>query len=118
MDNVIQEFLSMSTLVLCLLIGVFVLIERKAVEYFWKSNKSNRFWTELGLPSLPLLTGGLIGLFAAKYPYPELFSHSVSGRVFFSMVCGLLSAHVYRVVKKFWQARESGDVEVDLKDLE
>lgn len=117
MDNVLTELFSLSTVILCVGLWIAVLVERRVTEFFWKTLKAKKVWNELILPLLPLANGLTFGLLATKYPYPEVFAGSMSGRVFFSVVCGLASAHVYRILKKFWQDREDGSVDVNLDDL-
>lgn len=117
MDEVILQFFSLPTLVLCLVVWCLVWFLRKVTEHFWTASKTNKLWNSLGLPVLPLVTGGLIGLLAKQYPFPEIFAASMSGRVFFGVVCGLASAHIYRIIKKFLKSKEDSSVDVDLEDL-
>lgn len=118
MDELIMQFFSLPTLVLCLVIWCLVWVARKVTEYAWKGSKANKLWNELGLPVLPLGVGALIGLLAKQYPFPDVFGASVSGRVFFAVVCGLASAHVYRIVKKFLKTKEGeGPTDADLENL-
>lgn len=99
MDNLLQ-LLTLANFVFALIIWALVWVQRKMVTFFWKGAESNKYWRELLLPLGPLFTGGLLGLLVTNYPYPEDFS-SGPARVFFGVVCGLLSAHLYKMVKGF-----------------
>lgn len=103
MDAVFYAIFSWQFLLFCLGIAGVTFVIRKLVEYFvldnpkLPGNKSSRLWRELLLPIGPVVGGALLGLVAVKYPYPEGI-HSVSGRVIFGLVAGLLSGLVYRVI--------------------
>jgi hypothetical protein len=114
MENVLEQLLSLSTIVLCLIISVLVEVQRKIATRIRPSLKDSKTWNEFWVPLGPLGTGALIGLFIEQYPWPADFT-STWGRVFFGVVCGLASAHVYRVVKKFLVKKEDnmGDKEVE-----
>ena len=116
MENVIEQLFSLSTLVLCLMIWVLVWIQRKVVEYFWKNAKASKLWNELLLPLGPIGTGAIIGAAVSQYPYPEDFQ-SFWARIFFCVVCGLMSAHVYRIVKKFIKRKDDEAGSGDAPDL-
>ena len=114
MDNVLEQLFSMSTIILCLMIWILTWLQRKVVEYFWKKASDNKFWREILLPLGPVGTGGILGALVPQYPWPEDFK-SLGARVIFGAVCGLGSAHVYRILNKFIAKKEaaSGDAEGD-----
>jgi len=103
MDSVFLAIFSWQFLLFCLAIAAVTFVIRKVVEYFildnpkLPGNKASKLWRELLLPIGPVVGGALAGLVAVKYPYPEGIS-SVSGRVVFGLVAGLLSGLVYRVL--------------------
>jgi hypothetical protein len=103
MDSVFLAIFSWQFLLFCLGIAGVTFVIRKLVEYFvldnpkMPGNKASKLWRELLLPIGPVVGGALLGLVAAKYPYPEGIN-SISGRVIFGLVAGLLSGLVYRVM--------------------
>jgi hypothetical protein len=104
----LQALLSWQFLLYCLSIAAIIFVVRKVVEYALdnpkiptgKMNKKSKFWRELILPILPVVIGPLGALLAKQYPYPEGLS-SLSGRLAFGLVAGLLSGLVYRLVSSF-----------------
>jgi hypothetical protein len=56
-------------------------------------------WTEVILPILPVILGVIFSYFARRYPFPDTFGASISGRIDFGLVGGLLSGLVYRVLR-------------------
>lgn len=103
MDAVFYAIFSWQFLLFCLGLAAVTFVVRKVVEYFildnpkMPGNRASKLWRELLLPVGPVVNGALVGLLATKYPYPEGI-HSVSGRVIFGLVAGLLSGLVYRVI--------------------
>ena len=106
MDNILQTLLSWQFVLFALAIAAFTFVIRKIVEFCLdspniptgKMTKTNRFWTELILPILPVILGGGMGHVAKMYPFPEGLT-SVSARIAFGLVAGLLSGLLYRVIK-------------------
>lgn len=102
MDAVLQALLSWQFVLFCLAISALVFVVRKFVEYAmenWISvAKESKFWKELILPILPITLGTVCALLAKKYPYPDGLT-TISARVAFGLVAGLLSGLVYRVTK-------------------
>lgn len=110
--DVLEQFLNMAMVVFSLVIWVLVFAQRKLVEYalskLGKSIKEAKLWRELLLPLGPMGTGAIVAFFATSYPYPEMFAGSDSGRVFFGIVCGLMSGFIYRLYKQFFGAKLKG----------
>jgi len=112
MDAVFYAIFSWQFLLFCLGIAAVTFVIRKLVEFFILDNpkmpgsRASKLWKELLLPIGPVVGGALLGLVAYKYPYPEGI-HSISGRVIFGLVAGLLSGLVYRVMKGL--AKNTGD---------
>lgn len=102
MDSAIQILLSWQFLMLCLGIAAVTFVFRKIFEYFIFKYfaKIKTFWSEVLLPILPVITGGLVAEFAKQYPYPEDIQ-SDSGKVFFGLIAGMFSGIVYRIAKSY-----------------
>ena len=104
MDAAFSAFLSWNFILYCLGVSAITFVVRTITEYFAQKFKfmasfiAGAFWTELVLPLIPLVNGGIIAYFATGYPYP-LGINSVSGRVLFGIVGGMLSGLVFRVLK-------------------
>lgn len=105
MDTMLQALLSWQFLLFCLALAAITFVVRKIVEYVLDNpsvpaSKESKFWKELALPILPVLLGCVGAVVAKQYPYPDGLT-SISGRVAFGLVAGLLSGLVYRVVNSF-----------------
>ncbi len=106
MDNVLQALLSWQFVFFALAIAAMTFVLKKVVEFAIDNpsiptgnvTKENRFWKELFLPISPVLMGAGAGYLAQMYPFPEGIT-SVSARVAFGMVAGLLSGLLYRIIK-------------------
>lgn len=100
----LSTLFSLQFLLFCLGLAAVIFVVRRFVEYFVKAKSVIKLWHELILPVFPVLLGGVTGLLAKMYPYPEGIV-SVSGRVLFGLVAGLLSGLVYRVIKSLLKAK-------------
>ncbi len=102
MDSAIQILLSWQFLILCLGIAAVTFVFRKVFEFFvFKYVKViQKFWSEVIVPILPVVIGGLVAGFVKQYPYPEDIS-SGSGRMFFGLIAGMFSGLVYRIAKSY-----------------
>lgn len=100
------------TVLFCLGIFAFSHVIRRACEGFKPQLKINLVWKDAVLPTLPVIMGMLIGMFAVKYPYPDSIK-SFSARVFFGGVCGFFSAWVYKVVRTILKKRLGVDLPTD-----
>lgn len=111
MDTILQTFFSWQFLMLCLGIAAITSFIRRYIDFAIKLRDSKRapeaaktqsmlsyFWQEVVLPTFPVALGGIITAYVSKYPFPEDIK-TLSGRVFFGMVAGMLSTLVYRVAK-------------------
>ena len=95
----------LQTGVFCLFISLIVYYTRKFIEFYppiLANKKINNFWTELFLPTFPIIIGILIGAFVISYPYPTPFVDGQAGRIFFGASCGFISGWVYRIVKNYF----------------
>lgn len=107
MDNIMSQLFTLPNLILCIVIWILVWVERRVVEQLWKGATKNKLWYGLALPLSPIAVGAAIGAAVSEYPYPDMFK-TFWARIFFVSVCGLVSAHAYKILKKFVQ-KESGD---------
>ncbi len=110
MDGVISQFLSMQTLIFIVIVYIAVATFRRVIESLAVKiapifpDKYEPWWVDLWdewiLLAAPSVIGGLIAYFIDSYPYPEIFSESTPGRVFFGMVAGLICNNTYKFLKK------------------
>lgn len=100
MSDLLEQFLNLSTVVLCLAIFALVWVQRRAIETYLPKVKEMKSWKEFWVPLAPLGTGALLGAVAKPYPWPEMFADSMVSRMIFGIVCGLGSGLVYRLFKK------------------
>jgi hypothetical protein len=104
MDSIISELLGWQFVLFSLAIMAVTSVIRKIVEFILESiptklvSKTNKIWTELLLPILPVILGAVLGVICVQYPFPMGLSTD-SGRVVFGLVAGLLSGLLYRVIK-------------------
>ncbi len=103
MDNVFVELFSVAVVVFCFGIAILVTVARTLVEYLWKAAKTSKLWNELILPILPIVVGTGFAT-VPQYPFPEMFT-GVWSRMFLGMVCGFVSAHVYKIAKKWLEKK-------------
>lgn len=94
-----SSFFSASFLFYCFAIFAITFIVRTIVEYFIHSAKNSNIWNNLLLPLLPLLLGGISGIFAKMYPDP--LGTSIFAREAFGLTAGLLSGLVYKMLKGY-----------------
>jgi len=106
MDNIINILLSFSFVMFCIMTAAFVFVVRKVVEHFWSKANATKWWRDLLLPIMPIIFGGLIGLVAKMYPYPADVK-SLSGRVIFGVVAGMLGGNVYRTIKSIIKSKDT-----------
>lgn len=102
MLEAVEQFLSIATIVFCLVVAFLVLIQRRIAETAFPKIKRNKYWRGLFLPLGPAATGFLLSWLVTSYPYPELFANSSVARAFFGITCGLASGVVYRIFKQFF----------------
>lgn len=101
LDEVAKAFLNAQTVLICLAIYLMTYVIRKIVEGFWVGAKANRLWREVWLPIGPIVNGGLIGLMAKTFVWPEIVGTSLSGRIMYGAICGVFSALLYSRVRSF-----------------
>lgn len=109
MDQLMQtigELFTLSNLVFCVFIWIMVWIQRKIIEIIWNKFKktdikTSKYWRGLFLPLGPIGTGSILAAIFNTYPFPEMFS-TFSSKVIFGAVLGLLSAHVYKIIKELF----------------
>ncbi len=100
MDNILEQLITPSAIIFCLIVAIIVEIKNRLISYFWPMVKNNKLYRELILPISPILIGGLLAGLVSSYPFPEAFS-TLWARVALGAVGGLASAHVYRIARQF-----------------
>lgn len=111
MDDVLNGLFSLQTLIFIVIIYLAVATFRRIIEKGVAPNIAKFFpdkwepwwidlWREWVLLAMPAVIGGLIAFFVKSYPYPEIFAESISGRVFFGIVAGLICNNTYKFLKK------------------
>ena len=104
MDTMLTTLFGWQFLFFCIGLAAITQTIKKIVEYVMYSNKTiakeNTLWANLILPILPTLLGITCAALAKRYPFPDDI-HSLSGRMAFGLVAGVLSGLVYRVMKSF-----------------
>jgi hypothetical protein len=98
MDPGITALFSWQFILFGLGVSVIMWFIRTITEYAFPKLDNYKFWTELCLPLLPPSIGALIAYFATKYAYPDGLT-SLSGRLLFGSVAGLLSGLIFQVAK-------------------
>lgn len=101
LDQVAKAFLNAQTILICLAIYLMTYVIRKVVEGVWVGAKKHRLWREVWLPIGPIVNGGLIGLMAKTFVWPEIVGTSLSGRIMYGAICGVFSALLYSRVRSF-----------------
>ena len=81
-DQFVSQFFTIPTLAFSVGVAIIVYFIRKILEVAFKNVKNATWWTDIVLPALPIAIAVLIASFAKKYPFPTLFSSSLSGRLF------------------------------------
>jgi len=98
MDSGISALFSWQFILFALGVSVVMWFLRTILEYIFPNIDKIKFWSELCLPLLPPTIGATVSYFATKYAYPDGLN-SLSGRLLFGSVAGLLSGLIFRVVR-------------------
>lgn len=109
LDALAEAILNPQFIYICLSVYVVTYFVRRLTEGICKilvdSNKVKntalalRIWSEILLPILPVLVGGLMGLMAKTFIWPEITNGTRSGRIIYGAVCGLFSAFIYNRIR-------------------
>ena len=109
MEQALLGLFSIPFFAYSLVVAISILMIRSVTETFLKKLKSILpekieevlidFWNEWILRGLPIFIGGILAYFVSQYPFPDPFSNSVSGKVFFGIIAGLFSSKVYCFTK-------------------
>ena len=89
--------ISFPFLLMSLMIAAVTYVIRNGLEAIWQLEEK-KLWNNTILPCLPIIIGLMFGLIFIHFPYPVLIGVSLSGRLCFGAVAGLVSSKVYRVV--------------------
>lgn len=104
-----EFFTTLSFVALSLGIWIVVSHARMILEFFLPSLAKKPVWLNLILPFLPVLLGGLFGVYVVDYPYATELAASNMGRFFYGLVAGFLSSFTYRIVKAFVNSKISNN---------
>jgi F0F1-type ATP synthase membrane subunit b/b' len=104
MDFDFSMFLSWQAVLFCLGIYAIVYVIRTALETFIAKIKDNRYWRELALPVMGIIIGIGLGAAFSGIPMPDGIS-TISARMTFGAVCGLLSSFVYNRIKSWIKSK-------------
>lgn len=99
LDKGFEVFANWQTVVFALGIYLITYVVRSVVEYAWKNWRQNRLYTDLGLHTFPIVVGGLVALFAKKFPWPMPISDSASARIFYGAILGMFCGVIYGRVR-------------------
>lgn len=100
-DSALSGFAALPYFVLCVGIYLLAFALRRVVETLVPRAASNRFWTELALPVLPLLIGAGVCLALKSFPYPAGLT-AWGWRALVGICCGGFSGFLYRIAKAFF----------------
>ena len=105
MNDLLSVFLTWNFIIFSLSIAGITFVTRKIVEYCLEKGTPDNvhptkatIWTELMVPILPLLLGGLGGFMISGYSYPEGIVSS-SSRTGWGLVAGMFSGLLYKIIK-------------------
>ncbi len=98
-DSVFSVFLNWQTIVLCLSIYIITYIIRTIVENISDKIKNSRYWTEIFLPLIPIVSGAIVGLIPVMFPWPLNIGDFVFAKAMYGAICGLFSGWVYNRIK-------------------
>jgi hypothetical protein len=114
--DILEQILNLSNVVFCLVVVILVFIQNKVVSMYFKKAASSRVYKEILLPLGPIGTGGIMAALMETYTWPTEFQ-AFWPRICFGMALGLLSAHLYKIVKGFiTKKKESVGVATDDKE--
>jgi len=109
LDSLVNAIVSQQFIYICLAVYVVTYFVRRLIEGTWKvlvetgrvrqTTLAFRLWNEVCLPVLTIFVGGLMGLMAKTFVWPELTNGTRSGRIMFGAVCGLFSAFIYNRIR-------------------
>lgn len=109
MDNGLALLFSWQFILFGLGVSVIMWFLRTILEYIYPTIDKIKFWSELCVPLLPPTIGGVMSYFATKYAYPDGIT-SLSGRILFGSVAGLLSGLIFQVAKGMLKDKIQGFV--------
>lgn len=101
MDNAFAVFTTLQTVALGLTAYVLTAILRRVLETGNPHLLANRWWRNVLLPLAPVANAILLAVFLRDFPWPEAVATSVSTRIMYALVCGIVCGWVYSRVRKF-----------------
>lgn len=106
MDEVLEVFVSPTTIFVCLAAYVSTYVTRTLVEGTFPQVKTKHFWNEVAVPLGPIVNGGLLGLMAKSFMWPDLVNRTLAARIFYGAICGLFCAFLYGRVRSWLAAKD------------
>lgn len=117
LDALVQAVFNPQTLFICMAVYVITYFGRKVIEGTWKILIANgtfrqtvtldRLWNEVFLPVFPVLVGGLMGLMAKTFIWPEITNGTRGGRILYGAICGMFSSFVYNRIRAWLKSSPS-----------
>jgi hypothetical protein len=108
MDPILSVFLSWQFIMFSLGIYVITWMMRTLLEYKFPKVITSKFYSEIILPFTPVFVGAIVAFFATQYAYPAGIG-TLSGRLLFGSVSGLLSGTLFRVIKAMLKSKLDPD---------
>ena len=93
MDEIINQFLSVSLLIVAIGSYLATAAVRAVVEYLWPLASTSRTWREFILPALPIVLGAAIAFFV-----PDLHA-AIVARLILGAFAGIHGSFVYGRIK-------------------
>lgn len=101
MDNAFAIFTTWQTVALGLTAYVLTAVLRRVLETGNPHLLANRWWRNVLLPLAPVGHAILLAVFLKDFPWPEAVATSVSTRIMYALVCGIVCGWVYSRVRRF-----------------
>src|SRR5271166_1694185 len=101
------SFLTPSFILFSLFIMAIMYMLRTSLEYFLPSVKTNGFWNDFLLLTLPIVIGCVLGYVFKAYPYGTGFTANSTHSIYGS-VAGLLSTLIFKLINGLLGAKING----------
>lgn len=104
--EILDQFLTLPTLIFCITIYVCVYVQRILVELLVPKLETTKIWRSLLLPLGPVGTGMLLAYLFHSFAFPEQFATGNS-KICYGLFCGLLSSAAYKILKEMLIKRDA-----------
>ncbi len=108
LDSVIETFLNIQTIIMCVGIYLMTFVIRTVVETYWKGYAVSKFWNHIFLPLGAICNGAIIAMAAKLLPIPTELSGSLAGRAMYGAILGLFSGFMYNRIKAYMTNNAAG----------